>query len=47
LRIARHGHGAAFIADRIWVFGGSDCAYYHSTDSVEWLRFPSPADGNR
>lgn len=38
LRTARHGHGAAFVGDRIWVFGGSDCAYYDSTDSVEWLR---------
>ena len=37
LRIARHGQGAAFVGDRIWAFGGSDCAYYHATDSVESL----------
>ncbi|HKI65838.1 MAG TPA: kelch repeat-containing protein [Solirubrobacterales bacterium] len=44
LRIARHGHGVAFLGDRIWVFGGSDCAYYHGTDSVESLRLGA-ADG--
>ena len=37
LRTARHGHGAAVAGGRIWAFGGSDCAYYHETDSVESL----------
>jgi len=45
LRTARHGHGAAFVGNRVWVFGGSDCAYYDSTDSVESLRL-SRAGGN-
>lgn len=37
LRTPRHGHGAAVIDDRIWVFGGSDCAYFNATDKVESL----------
>jgi N-acetylneuraminic acid mutarotase len=37
LRTPRHGHGAAIIDDRIWVFGGSDCAYFNATDKVESL----------
>ena len=37
LRIPRHGHGTAVAGGRIWVFGGSDCAYFHATDSVESL----------
>jgi Kelch motif len=44
LRIARHGHGIAFLGDRIWAFGGSDCAYFHGSDSVESLRLGA-ADG--
>jgi hypothetical protein len=38
LRTARHGHGVAFLGDRIWAFGGSDCAYFNATSSVESLR---------
>jgi hypothetical protein len=37
LRTARHGHGVALLDDMIWVFGGSDCAYFNATDRVEWL----------
>lgn len=37
LRIARHGHGAAIADGRIWVFGGSECAYFNAIDSVESL----------
>lgn len=37
LRTARHGHGAAVVDDRLWVFGGSDCAYFNATDKVESL----------
>lgn len=38
LRTPRHGHGTAVIDDRIWVFGGSDCAYFNATDKVESLQ---------
>lgn len=37
MRTARHGHAAAVAGGRVWVFGGSLCAYFNSTDSVEWL----------
>lgn len=37
LRTPRHGHGAAIADDKIWVFGGSPCAYFNATDDVEWL----------
>lgn len=37
LRKARHGHGAAVVDDRLWVFGGSDCAFFNATDNVESL----------
>lgn len=37
LRTARHGHGAAVANGEVWVFGGSDCAYFNATDKVEHL----------
>lgn len=37
LRTARHGHAAAHVGNRLWVFGGSPCAYYAASDLVEWL----------
>lgn len=37
LRTPRHGHGATIVDDRIWIFGGSDCAYFNATDKVESL----------
>jgi hypothetical protein len=37
LRIPRHGHATAAAGDRIWVFGGSPCAYFNATDLVEVL----------
>lgn len=37
LRTPRHGHAATVAEDRIWVFGGSPCAYFNATDSVESL----------
>lgn len=42
LRTARHGHGAALVGDTVWVFGGSDCAYFNATDKVESLNLSSP-----
>lgn len=45
LRTPRHGHGAALVGDKIWVFGGSDCAYFNATDLVEWLRVPASVGG--
>lgn len=41
LRIPRHGHAAAVVGDRVWVFGGSHCAYFTATDDVESLRLPA------
>jgi hypothetical protein len=41
LRTPRHGHGAAVIGKRIWVFGGSACAYFNATDRVESLSMGS------
>jgi N-acetylneuraminic acid mutarotase len=40
LRTARHGHGASVADGKIWVFGGSPCAYFNATDDVEWLPVP-------
>jgi hypothetical protein len=37
MRTPRHGHATAAVGDRIWVFGGSPCAYFNATDSVEEL----------
>jgi len=37
LRTPRHGHAAAVAGGRIWVFGGSACAYFAATDRVESL----------
>lgn len=37
LRTARHGHGASVAAGEVWVFGGSDCAFFNATDKVEHL----------
>lgn len=37
LRTPRHGHAATVVDNRIWVFGGSPCAYFNATDSVESL----------
>jgi N-acetylneuraminic acid mutarotase len=37
MRTPRHGHAATAADGKIWVFGGSPCAYFNSTDSVEWL----------
>lgn len=37
MRTPRHGHATAAIANEIWVLGGSPCAYFNSTDSVEFL----------
>lgn len=41
LRTPRHGHVTAVAGDRLWVFGGSPCAYYAATDLVEWLSLPT------
>jgi hypothetical protein len=38
MRTPRHGHATAVAMNRIWVFGGSPCAYFNSTDSVEDLK---------
>lgn len=46
LRIARHGHAAAVAGGRIWVFGGSPCAYFNATDASEWLPVSSAAPGS-
>lgn len=40
LRTPRHGHGTALADGKIWVFGGSPCAYFNATDGVEWLSVP-------
>ena len=40
LRTPRHGHGATYAAGRMWVFGGSPCAYYAASDLVESLPAP-------
>ena len=37
LRTPRHGHATAVADGKIWVFGGSPCAYFNATDDVEWL----------
>lgn len=37
MRTPRHGHAATTADGKLWVFGGSPCAYFNSTDSVEWL----------
>jgi N-acetylneuraminic acid mutarotase len=37
MRTPRHGHATAALRDEIWVFGGSPCAYFNATDSVEVL----------
>jgi N-acetylneuraminic acid mutarotase len=37
MRTPRHGHATVEVNDRIWVFGGSPCAYFNATDSVEVL----------
>lgn len=36
MRTPRHGHAAVVTKRKLWVFGGSPCAYFNSTDSVEW-----------
>jgi hypothetical protein len=41
LSVARHGHGMAALHGSVYVFGGSPCAGYGSTDSVERLRVQS------
>jgi N-acetylneuraminic acid mutarotase len=41
LRTPRHGHGAAVAGNRIWVFGGSACAYFNPTERVESLELPA------
>jgi N-acetylneuraminic acid mutarotase len=38
MRTPRHGHATAAWGDKIWVFGGSPCAYYNATDSVESVK---------
>lgn len=46
LRTPRHGHATAVAGDRLWVFGGSPCAYFAATDLVEWLaldEIPQPS----
>lgn len=35
MRTPRHGQATAVIGSRVWVFGGSPCAYFNATDSVE------------
>jgi len=37
MRTPRHGQAAVPAAGRVWVFGGSPCAYFNATDSVESL----------
>lgn len=37
MRTPRHGHATVAVGDHIWVFGGSPCAYFNATDSVERL----------
>jgi N-acetylneuraminic acid mutarotase len=37
LRDARHGHGATVAGGEVWVFGGSDCAYFNATNKVEHI----------
>jgi streptogramin lyase len=44
LRTPRHGHGAEVADGRIWVFGGSACAYFNATERVESLPIPGPAE---
>jgi hypothetical protein len=44
MRTPRHGHAAAIADGKVWVFGGSPCAYFAASDSVEWLPVPG-ADG--
>jgi N-acetylneuraminic acid mutarotase len=38
MRTPRHGHATTAWGDKIWVFGGSPCAYYNATDSVESVK---------
>jgi non-specific serine/threonine protein kinase len=47
LRTARHGHGAAVADGKIWVFGGSLCAYFNATDDVEWLPLARAVERSR
>ena len=35
MRTPRHGQATAAWGEKIWVFGGSPCAYFNDTDSVE------------
>lgn len=37
LAVARHGHGMAALGDTVYVFGGSPCAGYGTTETVEVL----------
>lgn len=43
MRTPRHGHGSAIVDGRVWVFGGSPCAYFNATKSVEWLHLRNSA----
>jgi len=45
MRTPRHGHATVAVGDRIWVFGGSPCAYFNATDSVEELELGHGAAG--
>jgi N-acetylneuraminic acid mutarotase len=46
LNVPRHGHGAAAVGSRVFVFGGAPCPGYGRTDAVEALRVPS-REGSR
>jgi N-acetylneuraminic acid mutarotase len=40
MRTPRHGHATAAAQNKVWVFGGSPCAYFNASDSVESLNLP-------
>jgi N-acetylneuraminic acid mutarotase len=46
LRTARHGHGATVVDDEVWVFGGSQCAFFNPTDKVEHIRLEDLRDSD-
>jgi hypothetical protein len=45
MRTPRHGEAVVAVGDRVWVFGGSPCAFYNPTDSVEELKLGEADDG--
>jgi Kelch motif len=45
MRTPRHGDEVVSVGDSIWVLGGSPCAYFDATDSVESVRVDDADEG--